>query len=188
MTVRENAARHRYNVRLAALVAYSSNPPRCACCQEWRLEFLTVDHVDGRGSSDRRANSENGGHRTYIRLKKAGFPPGFRVLCWNCNVAHGLYGRCPHADSDRVAQELTPLRGVPMKGRRMPETHRANSSRAKLELWSALRGFAPVTGPELEAAIAASSIVAVAAQYNVSRPTIRRWRKMSPATRLPATG
>ena len=26
------------------------------------------------------------------------FPMGFQILCWNCNVAKGILGVCPHQE------------------------------------------------------------------------------------------
>ncbi len=37
-----------------------------------------------------------GGSVLYSWLKKQGYPPGFQVLCHNCNLAKGYYGACPH--------------------------------------------------------------------------------------------
>jgi hypothetical protein len=39
-------------------------------------------------------------------LRKNGFPKGFRVLCHNCNFAHGHYGYCPHKTTSRLLREL----------------------------------------------------------------------------------
>lgn len=64
----------------------------CACCGERHFEFLAIDHIDGGGRK----------HRKKINtplpywLRKNGFPPGFRILCHNCNMAIGRYGYCPH--------------------------------------------------------------------------------------------
>jgi hypothetical protein len=29
-------------------------------------------------------------------LKNSGYPPGFQVLCFNCNFAKHRKGQCPH--------------------------------------------------------------------------------------------
>jgi hypothetical protein len=64
----------------------------CACCQENRYEFLSLDHKNGGGNQ----------HRKTITIKierwliKNNFPDGFQVLCHNCNMSIGLYGYCPH--------------------------------------------------------------------------------------------
>lgn len=35
-------------------------------------------------------------------LSKHGLPTGFRVLCHNCNSAHGYYGYCPHDVGEKL--------------------------------------------------------------------------------------
>jgi len=66
----------------------------CVCCDETRLEFLAIDHVDGGGTKER---SQMRPHEYYRRLLDAPRPlPGYRMLCHNCNAALGLYGYCPH--------------------------------------------------------------------------------------------
>lgn len=29
-------------------------------------------------------------------LRRNNYPNGFQVLCHNCNMAKGFYGKCPH--------------------------------------------------------------------------------------------
>ena len=40
-----------YNARkrMEALTHYGGNPPRCACCGESHVEFLSIDHINGGG-------------------------------------------------------------------------------------------------------------------------------------------
>lgn len=101
---RDNAGRmselgkiSRDRLRLATLTAYGG---KCACCGESRNEFLAIDHVNGGGNEHRRSLSTNprggAGQTTYRWLRRAGYPPGFQVLCHNCNMARGFYGHCPH--------------------------------------------------------------------------------------------
>jgi hypothetical protein len=78
--------------RQAVLKYYSGGDVKCACCGEKHQEFLTIDHVDGNGAQHRREIGEN----LYRWLVLNNFPPGFRVLCSNCNTALGIYGVCPH--------------------------------------------------------------------------------------------
>ena len=43
------------------------------------------------------ARKEFKGVRTfYEHLVKYNFPPGLRVLCYNCNLSLGFFGYCPH--------------------------------------------------------------------------------------------
>ena len=76
---------------------------RCVCCNEQTLEFLTIDHLDGKGFLHRRKVGK--GRHIYHDLKAQGFPKeGFRVLCLNCNISRGFYGYCPHNPTDRESQ------------------------------------------------------------------------------------
>jgi hypothetical protein len=64
---------------------------KCACCGETEPCFLGMDHIGGK--SDRYDTGAN----LYKRLKRENFPKeGYRVLCHNCNLAIGFYGKCPH--------------------------------------------------------------------------------------------
>lgn len=70
----------------------------CACCGESTIEFLAIDHIDGQGNIARRNNSKyaSGGVPYYQKLKREGYPQGYRVLCHNCNQSFGAWGYCPH--------------------------------------------------------------------------------------------
>lgn len=81
--------------RLRVLVFEKYGGAFCACCQEDRYEFLTIDHVAGDGARHRRENKA-ARQDIYFWLKKNNFPPGYRVLCMNCNFALGYHGYCPH--------------------------------------------------------------------------------------------
>lgn len=69
----------------------------CRCCGEKEWEFLSIDHVNGDGSAHRKRLGI-GGDAFYRWLKSQGYPPGFRVLCFNCNLALGFFGYCPHGN------------------------------------------------------------------------------------------
>jgi hypothetical protein len=87
-------------IKLSILAHYSNGETKCGChgCGESRVEFLTVDHIDGDGRS----------HRKKIRIPfyewlwQNEFPPGFRVLCFNCNCSIGQCGYCPHIEKSRI--------------------------------------------------------------------------------------
>lgn len=66
---------------------------KCECCGEDRIEFLSIDHVNGGGNKHRK---ELGNVSFYGWLRKQSFPGGYRVLCMNCNFSIGAYGHCPH--------------------------------------------------------------------------------------------
>lgn len=57
--------------------------------------FLTIDHIDNRGAEHRRTIG-TGGDALVRWLKKNNFPPGFQILCWNCQWGKRIVGTCPH--------------------------------------------------------------------------------------------
>ena len=75
--------------RLTVLDKYGS---RCDCCGISDKLFLTVDHRNGDGAKDRK------NYKGFLK-RLYDLPVDFvnyRLLCWNCNTAYGIYGYCPH--------------------------------------------------------------------------------------------
>jgi hypothetical protein len=66
----------------------------CACCGEFRKEFLAIDHLEGGGNKHRKI--VGAGNAFYSWLIRNNFSIGYRVLCHNCNESLGHYGYCPH--------------------------------------------------------------------------------------------
>lgn len=66
---------------------------KCECCGETERAFLTIDHVNGNGGQHRR-EIKRFDIAYWLWLNK--FPTGYRVLCFNCNVAIFRNGICPH--------------------------------------------------------------------------------------------
>jgi hypothetical protein len=75
---------------------YSGKHPHCTCCGETHNIFLTVDHVNGDGAEHRKELGVKGGAEFYRWLIANDFPPGFTILCMNCNFAKGRGFLCPH--------------------------------------------------------------------------------------------
>ena len=69
----------------------------CACCGESRYEFLAIDHINGGGKQHIKSIGDN---RLAKWIKRNNYPEGFRILCHNCNMSYGLYGFCPHNNTD----------------------------------------------------------------------------------------
>lgn len=66
----------------------------CACCGELEETFLCVDHVNNDGAEHRK---EIPGGNLYKWLIDHAFPPGFQILCFNCNMGKHINGGvCPH--------------------------------------------------------------------------------------------
>ena len=74
----------------------------CQCCKESNPVFLTIDHIRGDGAGHRREFKIGSGTATYCWLKRHSFPPGFQVLCFNCNLAKRQEGECPHTLTETV--------------------------------------------------------------------------------------
>ena len=47
------------------------------------MRALQLDHIEGGGNKDRQAKGT--GSTFYAWLKRNGYPPGYQVLCANCN-------------------------------------------------------------------------------------------------------
>lgn len=110
----EYAAAHRISrlktyrrQRNEVLEHYGGTPPRCACCGEHIREFLTVDHINGDGAKERKELGYRSGE-LYRMLRRRGYPPGYGVLCWNCNAAKGHYGTCPHTRGSGIHHAQAP--------------------------------------------------------------------------------
>lgn len=93
--VRTKEKRKRVELRTEVVVAYGG---RCVCCGEAMPEFLTIDHIYNDGAKHRREISRETGRSFYRWLKENGYPKDrFQLLCFNCNITKGFYGKCAHA-------------------------------------------------------------------------------------------
>lgn len=85
---------YRLVLKIEAYEAYGG--ARCACCGEDTEEFLSIDHVHRNGAAMRR-DSKREAAALYKHLKDQGYPPGYQVLCMNCNFGRERNGGiCPH--------------------------------------------------------------------------------------------
>ena len=94
---KQNARRRelRFLKKLIVLFYYSNGTLLCACCGEWHIQFLSLDHPKGGGEEERKVLNSCGAD-FYARLIRLGLPDGYQVLCLNCNVGDGFFGICPH--------------------------------------------------------------------------------------------
>jgi hypothetical protein len=80
--------------KLQAFEAYGGCT--CVCCGESHHMMLSLDHVENDGAQHRRGSPANQ-HNLARWVKAQGYPPGFQVLCYNCNIGkHRNNGVCPH--------------------------------------------------------------------------------------------
>jgi hypothetical protein len=68
----------------------------CACCGETIRKFLTVDHVNGGGTAERKKL----GHGNFITwLSRQPKLDDYQILCFNCNSGRARNGGiCPHKE------------------------------------------------------------------------------------------
>jgi hypothetical protein len=93
-----HARRYQQQKKLTVLTHYSGSPPKCQCCGERVIQFLTIDHVNNDGHAHRRAGFAGGA--LYGWIIGNNFPSGFQVMCWNCNCGKSVnMGVCPHASN-----------------------------------------------------------------------------------------
>jgi hypothetical protein len=93
-----NDKERRLKIRKEVMNHYGN---KCNCCGEDTLEFLAIDHINGKGNEHRRKispkNQTNVSSTVMYRwLIKNNYPDGFQILCHNCNVAKHHHGICPH--------------------------------------------------------------------------------------------
>lgn len=81
-------------VKLKVYSYYCGGDIACKCCGEREVVFLSIDHINGDGAAHRRTVAS--GSSMYYWLVRNGFPPGFQVLCWNCQHAKAVKSQCPH--------------------------------------------------------------------------------------------
>lgn len=93
-------AHSKRNVKIRVFSHYCNDIPHCQCpncdAKYIDVDFLTIDHINGNGKEHRRRIG-TGSAVLYYWLIRNNFPPGFQVLCFNCNQAKAWNrGICPH--------------------------------------------------------------------------------------------
>ena len=90
-----------YRLQFEAIMKYGGY--KCRWCGIDEPLVLALDHIENNGREHRRQIGSLGGHVLYKWLKDNNYPPGFQVLCMNCNHAKyrnkgilpkSLKGRC----------------------------------------------------------------------------------------------
>lgn len=86
----------RRRARGEGLIHYGGPEPKCACCLESIERFLTFDHINNDGAKHRRENAYSD---LAVWLRGNGWPDGYQVLCYNCNLGRAHNGGiCPHKE------------------------------------------------------------------------------------------
>ncbi len=75
--------RNKDRIKTEVLTYYGNGLFACVICGESRLHCLSIDHINGNGSLERKRLGK-AGLGFYYWLKKQGYPEGYRTLCMNC--------------------------------------------------------------------------------------------------------
>lgn len=86
-------------LKITVIGHYSNGEFKCACCGEDKIEFLSIDHINGGGNKHRKEINRKSGRWFYKWLCENNLPEGYRVLCHNCNMCIGMYGYCAHNET-----------------------------------------------------------------------------------------
>lgn len=98
LVVLKKYAERNNTLRMKVLYTYGGNPPKCACCGEDELVFLTIDHCMGGGYKDRKHRSM---YSIFTRILKEMDFSKYQILCMNCNWAKNRYKIiCPHQQKE----------------------------------------------------------------------------------------
>jgi hypothetical protein len=76
-------------IREAVINIYSNGEACCNICRIADLDVLCLDHIanDGKEHRDYLRSMYGGGVSQICRMiRKLDYPPGFQVLCFNCNM------------------------------------------------------------------------------------------------------
>jgi len=89
-------------LRDAAFAAYGGYKCSCPGCTVTIPQFLVIDHINNDGYQHRKLV----GKHIYRWLKNNNYPPGFQVLCANCNTGKMRNGGvCPQYGKGHVDHE-----------------------------------------------------------------------------------
>ena len=77
---RQQHQAYQLELKLATFNAYGGC--KCARCGFADHRGLNLDHIAGGGTIDRITSPSR---TIYLKLKRLNYPPGFQVLCANCN-------------------------------------------------------------------------------------------------------
>lgn len=88
--VRAGARAYILRRKLEVLAKYGG---ACKCCGENCHAFLSLDHVHNDGAQERKTITQQA---LYRKLRREPVNSRYQILCFNCNIAKGVLGSCPH--------------------------------------------------------------------------------------------
>ena len=71
--------------KLSVFSYYSNGSMQCVKCNYSDIRALSIDHIEGDGCKHKNKKGERmKGDEIYRWIKRNNFPPGFQILCMNC--------------------------------------------------------------------------------------------------------
>ena len=90
--VKEYQKVYNQTLKLKVLQHYAGSLiPFCSCCGTTVLSFLTLDHIHGKGTQERKKVTNS----YYKYIVDNNYPEYLQVLCMNCNFAKRTSNECP---------------------------------------------------------------------------------------------
>jgi len=83
-SARKGVRKYTQKLKLKVVEHYSNATMECAGCGISDIRVLSIDHINGKGNLQRRKIGVRSGHMFWSWLIKNNFPPGYQVLCMNC--------------------------------------------------------------------------------------------------------
>lgn len=77
-------------------LVYKNYGDACQCCGEKEEAFLSIDHINNDGKSQRQFKHPYSGVNLYNWIIKNNYPKDLQILCHNCQWGKRTYGICPH--------------------------------------------------------------------------------------------
>ena len=87
-TQAEVSRRHIMRLKCAVMNVLTNGEGTCRQCGQGDIDVLTVDHIENDGFKHRKQLGKRDlcGDHFYRWLVKNDYPPGYQVLCMNCNM------------------------------------------------------------------------------------------------------
>jgi hypothetical protein len=98
----------RYGMRIKSKVLTHYGNGKCSCvkCGEARLPCLSIDHINGSGTTHRREIKIIG--KTFYRwLMRNDYPEGYQTLCMNCQFVKRFENYEYHPPPPLVGSQIT---------------------------------------------------------------------------------
>ena len=89
----------------AVMNVYTNGEQTCRWCGQGDLDVLVLDHIKDDGKQHRSSGVIYKHGTVYTWIVSAGYPEGFQVLCFNCNMKKDLMRRRAARTSNSILRK-----------------------------------------------------------------------------------